>query len=97
MIVVFRDEKTKKLITNRKKLTAKYGKDTVLQLARRINLLEAVDSIDELVDGRYPGNWEWLLGDRAGQASARLSGGFRLVVEPGEISEVVIIEIVNYH
>ncbi len=59
-----------------------------------------------------PGKWEELARDRAGQFSARLAGGLRLIVKPSKqpppakpdggldwpaIDSMTVIEVVDYH
>lgn len=73
-------------------------------LATRVAQLRAADSLSDLLGTGAPGRWEVLTGDRRGQVSARLTGNWRLVVQPTddphdarESVAVVVIEIIDYH
>ena len=68
----------------------------VKSIKLRIAELRAADSVDALRLG--PGRWEPLRADRLGQWSGRLSGNWRLIVEPEDDgSRVRVVEIIDYH
>ena len=76
-----------------RKLAAQVAKALRLRIAELMYVEEMVD----LLHG--PGRWEQLRADRLGQWSARLTGNYRLIVEPeqGEVVTVLVVEIMDYH
>jgi len=74
------------------------GAERAKKLQLRLDDLRAAEKMADLL--QMTGHWEELKADRAGQWSARLSGNWRLIVEPDEEDDeiaVLVIEIVDYH
>jgi toxin HigB-1 len=106
----FRNARLLKLCNDSKALQRQFGRDTARVLRQRLDDLDAAGSLAEFA--LLPGNCEELKGGRRGQLSLRLTGGLRLVFTPdhvpvpakkdggldwGEVSAVVIEEVVDYH
>jgi plasmid maintenance system killer protein len=79
-------------------------------IGRRLDDLSALTNLEEAFG--LPGRFEALSGDRAGQFSIRLSGNWRLILEPAneplptrddgginpaKVTAIRILEIVDYH
>lgn len=73
------------------------GAQVAKALQLRLSEVRAVREFSDLLLGT--GRWEQLLGDRAGQWSARLSANWRLIVlEDAEDQAIaLIVEVVDYH
>ena len=73
------------------------GKVRANHLKLRLNDLQSAESMSDLL--LMGGKWERLHGDRAGQWSGRLTGNWRIIVEPvgNGKAMVTVIEIVDYH
>jgi proteic killer suppression protein len=73
------------------------GAQVAKALKLRIAELTRVEDMADLLLGT--GRWEELTADRSGQWSARLTGNKRLVVQPGDGDDVVVlvVEIIDYH
>ena len=73
------------------------GAQRAKALRLRLSQLRSVDAMSDLL--LLPGRWEELQADRAGQWSGRLTGNWRIIVQPdAELITVVIVqEIVDYH
>lgn len=87
-----------RICTDARRMQRDLGAQVAKALKLRITELVRVDAMSDLLLGT--GRWEELRADRAGQWSARLTGNWRLIVEPdSEHDEVVvlIVEIVDYH
>jgi toxin HigB-1 len=76
-------------------------RDLGAQVAKALKLrITELDRVEEMADLlRGTGRWEELRADRSGQWSARLTGNWRLIVEPDldDIVTVLVVEIVDYH
>ncbi len=90
--------------------TKAYGSESAKKLKARLDDLDAAQCMD--VMRTLPGHWEELKRDRAGQFSARLHGGLRLIVKPQKqppptkpdggldwlaIDSLYILEVRDYH
>lgn len=90
--------------------TKAYGSESAKKLKARLDDLDAAQCMD--VMRTLPGHWEELKRDRAGQFSARLHGGLRLIVKPQKqppptkpdggldwlaIDSLYILEVLDYH
>jgi len=81
--------------TDSRYMQRKLGAERSKRLRLRLDdLIAAVSMADLLV---MAGKWEELKADRAGQWSGRLSGNWRLIVEPEASGMVLVVEIVDYH
>ena len=110
MKIDFLSVKDKDFFGNSKEVIKKHGPENDKKLRNRLDDLDAAQSMDDLLN--LPGKWEELKNDRAGQFSARLHGGLRLIVKPQKqppptkpdggldwraIDSIHIIEMVDYH
>ena len=106
----FLSVKDKDFFENSKEVIKKHGPENAKKLQTRLDDLDAAQSMDDMRN--LPGKWEELKNDRAGQFSARLHGGLRLIVKPQKqplptkpdggldwraIDSIHIIEMVDYH
>ena len=73
------------------------GAERAKKLQLRLDDLRAAEKMADLL--QMTGKWEELTADRTGQWSARLTGNWRLIVQPEERDEaiVLVVEIVDYH
>jgi len=73
------------------------GAQVAKALQLRLNEIRAVREFGDLLLGT--GRWEQLLGDRAGQWSARLTANWRLIVQEDaeEQATALIVEVIDYH
>jgi plasmid maintenance system killer protein len=94
-----------------KRLAVKaFGAESAKKLKARLDDLDAAPCMDTM--RTLPGHWEELKHDRAGQFSARLHGGLRLIVQPQKqppttktdggldwlaIDSLYILEVLDYH
>lgn len=83
--------------TEDRRMQKQLGAQVAKALRLRIGELIAVQQFDDLLLGT--GRWEQLLGDRAGQWSARLTANWRLIVvqEADDVVTALIVEITDYH
>lgn len=110
MKVDFPNLKDKVLCESTKNLTRAFGTENAKKLRARLDDLDAASSMEDMRN--LPGRWEELQGRRAGQFSARLHGGYRLIVRPQTepppvkadggldwraIDSIYIVEVVDYH
>ncbi len=110
MKISFRSRKLERLCNSDKEATKKLGPEGAVKLRQRLDELDAADTLDYM---RYlPGRCEELSGDRKGQISLRLSGGYRLVFKPDHeppprkddggldwsgVVDIEIVDVVDYH
>ncbi|MFD4421835.1 helix-turn-helix domain-containing protein [Agromyces sp. NPDC058484] len=87
--------KLERTCTVEREMKKAYDATVCRALKLRIGELRAAENVDDLLLGT--GRWERLVGDRAGQWSARLTKNRRLVVHEETTTEVMIIELVDYH
>lgn len=93
-----------------KQVAKAYGSENSKKLKNRLDDLDAAQTMQDVC--RLPGHWEELKNKRAGQFSARLHGGMRLIVKPQKhpppakpdggldwsaIDSIYIVEVVDYH
>ena len=110
MKIDFLSIKDKEFFENSKQVTKAHGPENAKKLRVRLHDLDSAASME--VMRSLPGHWEELKGDRAGQFSARLHGGLRLIVKPQKqpppakpdggldwlaIDSIHIVEMVDYH
>ena len=110
MQILFASGRDKKLFESKSELTRRFGVDAAKKLKRCLDDLDAARSMEDMRNA--PGKWEELTRDRAGQFSARVAGGLRLIVKPSRqpppakpdggldwpaIDSVTVIEVVDYH
>ena len=110
MKIDFLAAKDKAFFENSRQVTKTYGPESEKKLKTRMDDLDAAQSMQDMRG--VPGHWEELKNDRAGQFSARLHGGWRLIVKPQKqppptksdggldwraIDSIYIVEVVNYH
>ena len=106
----FLSVKYKDFFENSKEVIKKHGAENAKKLQTRLDDLDAAQSMDDMRS--LPGKWEELKNDRAGQFSARLHGGLRLIMKPQKqppptkpdggldwpaIDSIYITEMVDYH
>ncbi|MDN5855138.1 MAG: type II toxin-antitoxin system RelE/ParE family toxin [Actinomycetia bacterium] len=86
-----------KTCTDARRMQRVLGAERAKKLQLRLDDLLAAEKMADLL--QMTGKWEELKADRAGQWSARLTGNWRLIVQPEEDEEVVVlvVEIVDYH
>ena len=86
-----------RICTDARRMQRALGAQVAKALKLRITELTRVEEMADLLLGT--GRWEELKADRAGQWSARLTGNWRLIVEPDvdERVAVLVIEIIDYH
>ncbi|MGL5864720.1 MAG: type II toxin-antitoxin system RelE/ParE family toxin [Dermatophilaceae bacterium] len=87
-----------RVCTDGRRMQRDYGAQVAKALRLRITELTRVEEMADLLLGT--GRWEQLTADRAGQWSARLTGNWRLIVEPETDDAtvvVLVVEIVDYH
>lgn len=110
MIVSFSEKTLKKIVNDDRKLLKKYGKKRALLIRRRLDSLQAIDTLE---DARHlPGRFHELTGDRKGQWACDLDHPYRLIFVPHEdpiptdedgkylwieIMAVDVTEIADYH
>lgn len=110
MKIDFLNQKDKAFFESSKQVTKAHGPANAKKLNQRLDDLDAAQCM-QVMRG-LPGHWEELKNDRAGQFSARLHGGLRLIVKPQKqpppikpgggldwaaIDSIYIIEMVDYH
>ncbi len=77
----FQNTKFKLLCDDDRKLTAQYGAVNARKIVRRLNEIEAADSLGMLVKCRI-GRCHPLTGNRQGQFALDLEHPLRLIIEP---------------
>ena len=102
--------KDKAFFEDLRQVTKAHGPEVSKKLKTRLDDLDAAQSMEPMRN--LPGHWEELKHNRAGQFSARLQGGMRLIVKPQKhppptkpdggldwsaIDSIYIVEMVNYH
>ena len=110
MQVLFSSDRDKKFFESKSEPTRRFGADAAKKLNRCLDDLDAARSMEDMRNA--PGKWEELTNDRAGQFSARLAGGRRLILKPSKqpppskpdggldwpaIDSITVIEVVDYH
>lgn len=110
MTVMFADKKFKKLVNNDRARLRAFGKIRALKISTRLDQLSCADTLEILRS--QPGNFHELTGDRKGQWACDLDQPYRLIFKFGyepipinehgqyewqKITEVIILEIINYH
>ena len=110
MKIDFLNQKDKAFFENSKQVVKMYGAESAKKLKTRLDDLDAAQSMEDM--SQLPGHWEELKRDRVGQFSARLHGGWRLIVKPQidppptkpdggldwrAIDAIHIIEVMDYH
>jgi proteic killer suppression protein len=108
--VDFLNAKDKAFFEDLKQVTKAYGPETSKKLKGRLDDLLDAQLMEDM--RTLPGRWEELKNKRAGQLSARLHGGMRLIVKPQKhpppakpdggldwsaIDSLYIVEVVDYH
>lgn len=86
-----------RVCTDARRMQAALGANVAKKLKLRIAELAYVEEMADLLEG--PGRWEELKADRVGQWSARLTGNWRVIVQPeqGDEVTVLVVEIIDYH
>jgi proteic killer suppression protein len=79
--IVFADERLRDLCNNSGALRRKYGADGEKKIRQRLDDLGAAGALD-VMRTLPAARCEELKGDRKGQLSVRLHGGFRLIFTP---------------
>lgn len=110
MQLLFATDRDKKFFQSKSEPTRRFGADAAKKLKRCLDDLDAARSMEDMRNA--PGKWEELIRDRAGQFSARLAGGLRLIVSPSKqppptkpdggldwpaIDCMTVIEVVDHH
>lgn len=110
MKIDFLNAKDKAFFEDLKQVTKTYGRELSKKLKTRLDDLDAAPTMQDM--RKLPGHWEELKSKRAGEFSARLHGGMRLIVKPKKqpppaksdggldwsaIDSIYIVEVVNYH
>lgn len=110
MKINFLSGRDKEFFENSRQLIKVHGASAAKRLAQRLDDLDAAQSMEDM--RALPGHWEELKKERAGQFSARLHGGLRLIVKPQKqpppvkpdggldwraIDSIYIVEVVDYH
>ena len=110
MKIDFLDLKFRAVCHDKRLATKAYGPESAKKLKLRLDDLDAAHCMD--VMRTLPGHWEELKRDRAGQFSARLHGGLRLIVKPQKqppptkpdggldwlaIDSLYILDVLDYH
>lgn len=111
MEITFAKRKLQKHCSTQKAMQQKFGTDIARRLARRLQELEAAESLEELRALPQARPHE-LTGDRKGQIALDLIHPHRLIVEAGvdpaplrddggldweRVSAITIIEVTDYH
>lgn len=106
----FLSARDKEFFESSKQVTKAYGPENAKKLRHRLDDLDAAQSMEDMLG--LPGRWEELKNDRAGQFSARLHGGLRLIVKPQKqpppskpdgglnwpaIDSIYIVEMADHH
>jgi len=81
MIVLYSDKKLEGICTDESKCR-RFRSDLVNGVKRRHSALEVADSLEDLARIDPLGRWHRLTRNRDGQWSGRLTGNYRIIVEP---------------
>ncbi|MEQ2637438.1 type II toxin-antitoxin system RelE/ParE family toxin [Paratractidigestivibacter faecalis] len=81
MIVLYSDKKLEGICTDEGKCR-RFRSDLVNGVKRRHNALEVAESLEDFARIDPSGRWHRLSGNRDGQWSGRLTGNYRIIVEP---------------
>ena len=103
MDICFKNSKIRTICTSKNKAITKYGKSNADRLFLRLTHITVADNLELLKT--FPGRYHQLTGNRDGQWACTIQGGLRLIFEPmgdgsillSEITEVTIVDIVDYH
>lgn len=110
MNVYFANERLERMLTAPREATKRYGPQNARAIALRLDNLMVAESLEEMKN--MPGGIHELKGDRKGSFAIRLSGGWRMVIEPtydpirtmpgggidwAEVRSVTVVEVVDYH
>jgi proteic killer suppression protein len=108
--IQFLSDKLRDLMNSQKDLQKQYGQAGFKRIGQRLSDLQAAENLEEM--RQLPGKCHELKGDRAGQLSVRLHGGYRLIFEPAndpvpykddggldwtKVTNIRILEIEDYH
>jgi len=108
--ILFPSDRLRNLFNSQKDLQKKYGEAGFKCIRRRLADLRAAANLE--VMRPLPGRCKELTGDRAGQLSMNLHGGFRLIFEPAnepvpvkadggldwtKVTAIRILEVKDYH
>ncbi len=99
MQITYRNKQLEKTCTRRDVAQKKYGEEMAEKLQMRIAEIQAVDSIETMVQWRI-GRCHQLLGKRQDQYAVDLVHPFRMIFEQvagAEEETVKIVEVVDYH
>jgi plasmid maintenance system killer protein len=109
MRISYESKKLEKQLTDAKLLVKTYG-ELAKNIQKRQNELESFENLGEAKD--FLPSLHSLSGDRLGQWAVKISGNYRLIFEPAndplpcledggldlnQITEICIIEVVDYH
>ncbi|WP_374457011.1 hypothetical protein [Nocardioides sp.] len=105
MDVFFDDRKFGETCANDRQLKRRYGEKQAKRIALRLQQLRVADNVADL--RQVTGRVHALTGDLAGLIALDLDGPYRLLVEPlvdgdgpvewDKVTEVVVLEVRNYH
>ena len=110
MKIDFLNAKNKAFFEDLRQVAKAHGTEVSKRLKTRLDDLDAAQNMEQMRN--LPGHWEELKNKRAGQFSARLHGGMRLIVRPQKhppptkpdggldwsaIENIYIVEMVDYH
>lgn len=95
MKVSYSTAKFERSCTVEREMKKTYDATVCKALRLRLGELRAASNVDDLLLGT--GRWERLVGDRVGHWSARLTKNWRLIVREDTTTEVMVIEIIDYH
>jgi len=111
MVVYFKSARLQTVLNSEAKLLRKYGPDQAAKIKQRLAEIEAFESLIQLRD--YPSaRFHQLTANRRGQYAIDLLKSYRLILEPAndplpmlpdgsvdlsKVTEIFIIEIVDYH
>lgn len=102
LVVSYANNKIEAVCTQEKVTKKEWGAEFVKPLQNRLGQLKAADCLGDLIGNGSPGRWEIMTGDKAGQASARLTANWRLMLavegtNADEIRHVVVLGREDYH
>lgn len=111
MVVYFKSARIQTIFNSANKLHRKYGKDQADKIMQRMAEIEAFDNLAQLRE-YPPARFHKLAAERNGQYAVDLHKAYRLILEPAndplallpdgsvdlsKVTEVYIVEIVDYH
>lgn len=105
--ITYKSAKLKKLCEDDKKLIAQFGAVNARKIVRRLNEIEAADSLGMLVQFKI-GRCHPLKGDRQGQFALDVEQPLRLIIEPilecgakweewPSVRKIRVLEVTDYH